>query len=658
MAKPAAPPRERRAVALLFFESKSSVAVVREAMSSVGAQLAHAAGAQYVLAFGHEVGDNPTRAAANAGEMIVARGLAKRALVDLASVSIQARPDGTRRYQSPLFAKKEQYPGESDPDGVLLSPAALEVLPDLPVEPVPGRPGTSRLQKAAQVAERTTTRMGVAPLVGRDDLLRTLLESARAAASGSKPTIVTLLGAAGYGKTHLAQMLVQHLEIVPALQMLFVRAKEVLGGVEEQTTRELLRSTLALPDAAPADLGRALLTERLGAEIAREVWAGVAITMGWAPPEHPELRALTAAPGAIRSATARAAGEALRAKARKRALALVLEDAQFVDETALDALEYAALAEEGCPIWICVVARPTFGRGRTDWAGRAAARREITLPALEPSAAAELARRLLSPAENVPATALALLAARTEGIPLLLVELVRGLKRDGLVRKSGKGQSWTLATDELDRLPDLPLVQWLASRETESLPPDLMAHARLASVLGAEFSSEEIEGVLQELERHGISAETQLDAGIGLRRLIESGILSRHRGGRAGFRHALLRDTVYQSVSAPQREAIHRAAYEYYRRQDRLADGARLPPMAFHAARSGLKVEAGRLYLDLAGRARARHGYLDAELLFKNALENIPAEDQAGQIAAAQGRHRCGTGWDVPRTLWPTTARR
>jgi len=638
-AKPAAPPRERRAVALLFFESRSSVAAVREAMSSVGAQLAHAAGAQYVLAFGHEVGDNPTRAAANAGEMIVARGLTKQALVDLASVSIQARPDGTRRYQSPLFAKKEQYPGESDPEGILLSPAALEVLPDLSVEPVPGRPGTSRLQKAAsQVAERTTTRMGVAPLVGRDELLRTLLESARAAASGSTPTIVTLLGAPGYGKTHLAQMLVQHLEVVPAFQMLFVRAKEVLGGVEEQTTREMLRSTLALPDAAPADLGRALLAERLGGEIAKEVWAGVAITMGWAPPEHPELKALTAAPGAIRSAAARAAGEALRAKARKRALALVLEDAQFVDETALDALEYAALAEAGCPIWICVVGRPSFGRGRTDWAGRAAARREITLPALEPPAAAELARRLLSPAENVPATALALLAARTEGIPLLLVELVRGLKRDGLVRKSGKGQGWTLATDELDRLPDLPLVQWLASRETESLPPDLMAHARLASVLGAEFSSEEIEGVVQELERGGVSAETQLDAGIGVRRLVESGILSLHRGGRAGFRHALLRDTVYQSVSAPQREAIHRAAYDYYRRQDRLPEGVRLPPMAFHAARSGLKVEAGRLYLDLAGRARARHGYLDAELLFKNALENIPAEDQTGQIAAAQGR--------------------
>ena len=90
--------------------------------------------------------------------------------------------------------------------------------------------------------------MGVAPLVGRDDLLRTLLESARAAAGGPPPTIVTLLGAPGYGKTHLAQMLVQHLEVVPTFEVLFVRAKEVLGGVEEQTARELLRATLVAPD--------------------------------------------------------------------------------------------------------------------------------------------------------------------------------------------------------------------------------------------------------------------------------------------------------------------------------------------------------------------------------------------------------------------------
>ena len=222
------------------------------------------------------------------------------------------------------------------------------------------------------------------------------------------------------------------------------------------------------------------------------------------------------------------------------------------------------------------------------------------------------------------------------GVPMLLVELCRGLKRDGVVRKTDKG-TWMLATDELERLPDLPLVQWLASRETESLPPDLLAHARLASVLGFEFNADEIEGVLHELERAGVAPETPLDASIGIRRLTDSGLLAGHRGGRVAFRHALLRDTVYQSVPAPERASIHRAAYEHYRRQDGLADTARLPQMAFHAARSGLGVEAARLYLDLAHRANARHAYLEGERLYRSALENLPDADADGKIAGNQG---------------------
>ena len=662
---PAAPARERRAVALVFFESASNVAVVRDALSAVGAHLAHTAGVQFVAALGHEVGDNPTRSAAAAAEMFIARGLTQRALVDLASVSIQLRPDGTRRFQSPLFTRKDQYPAAGDPEGVLLSTAASDVLPDVAVDPIPGRTGVSlRRGSAAEAAsERTATRVNMGPsMIGREELLRGLVSSAREALApaSAAPTITTIIGEAGYGKTHLAQSLVSSLEAIPRLGTLFIRAKEALGGPSDQTMREIFARTLPMPAQPPADLGRGLLSEVLGAEIAREVWGGVAVALGWAPPEHPDLRALAAAPGALRSAAARAAGEALRLMARKQPLAVVIDDAHFVDETALDALEYAALQEAACPVWIAVVGRPGFGKGRTAWASRAARRQELTLPPLAPAAAAELARRLLSPAENVPATALARLAERTQGVPLLLVELVRGLKRDGLVRRSEKGTSWYLATDELDRLPDLPLVQWLASRETESLPPDLLAHARLASLLGSEFSADDLEGVLQELERAGVTIDAQLDASVGLRRLTETGILVRHRRGRVSFRHSLLRDTVYQGLAASQRDGIHRAAYGYYRRLQ-TPDDERLPQMAFHAARSGLRDEAGRIYLDLAERALARHKYLDAEMLFRNALGNLSSEDDLRQITAGKGlglmRFRLGRYEDSIKDFMAARAR-
>ena len=44
-------------------------------------------------------------------------------------------------------------------------------------------------------------------------------------------------------------------------------------------------------------------------------------------------------------------------------------------------------------------------------------------------------------------------------------------------------------------------MQWLATREAEALPAELAAHAGLASVLGANFAPDELDGVLEILEK-------------------------------------------------------------------------------------------------------------------------------------------------------------
>jgi tetratricopeptide (TPR) repeat protein len=655
--------RERRVLALVFVETKSTLAVVRETITMAGGELAHMAGTQVVVAFGHEVGDNPTRAALRAAQLFLDRGLSLRAYVDLGSVAITIRKaDGSRRYQSPLFAKKDQYPTDADPEGIMLARAAADVLPDVVTEPVARRPDVALVKRSEDAAEATAIRTELPHLVGRDEVLRALLAAARQATTSTAPrtgtpTISTVIGEPGAGKSHLASVLAQHVEsIIPPLRVVLLRAKEALGGAGDQTTRDLFRRFLELPATSPPEFGRALLAERLGPDVARETWAGVAVTMGWASPDHPELRALAAAPGALRAAAARAAGEALRAASRKQPVALLLEDAQFADETALDALEYATLQEAACPLWVLVLGRPSFGSGRTAWSVRAAVSQRLELPALDPAAAAELARRLLAPAENVPASAVAKLVERTQGLPLLLVELVRGLKRDGIIRRSAKTGGWFLATDELDRLPDLPLVQWLAGRETESLPPDLAGHARLASILGAEFDVDEMDGVVQTLEREGAAVATQLDAGVGIERLVGSGLLVRHRQGRVGFRLALMRDTLYRTIAPAERETTHRAAYRYFAARTALADEARLPKMAAHAALSGLRSEAAGLYLDLALRSERRHSYLDAESLFRQASDNLgDTPDDPRMMTALQGlgtmRFRLGRHEDALKDL-------
>ena len=66
--------------------------------------------------------------------------------------------------------------------------------------------------------------------------------------------------------------------------------------------------------------------------------------------------------------------------------------------------------------------------------------------------AAKFCRHLLRPVEEVPEQAIARLIERTQAIPLLMVELIRGLKRDGFIRARVDGQLVELDRSEPIRL--------------------------------------------------------------------------------------------------------------------------------------------------------------------------------------------------------------
>src|SRR5215472_9035422 len=203
-------------------------------------------------------------------------------------------------------------------------------------------------------------------------------------------------------------------------------------------------------------MGRALLADLLGDELAVKVWPGAALALGLLSLDSAELAPFAAAPGALRSGAATAAGAAMRRWAEVAPLLLVLDDAQFADEATLDALEYATLTEARAPIWVCVLGRPSFEAARPSWAERCDEREMVRLEPLVQDSASVLCRSLLAPAESIPEAAISLLVERTHGIPIQIVELVRALTDRGLVRQNSRTGTWYLATDELGAIPDLP----------------------------------------------------------------------------------------------------------------------------------------------------------------------------------------------------------
>jgi serine/threonine protein kinase/tetratricopeptide (TPR) repeat protein len=638
---------ERLTVGLLFFETAFDVVEVQARLLSLGGQLAYAAEGRYVVAHGQEPGENPARRAFRAAEEMLRQGLCERVRLDLAPVAVQIRRDGSKRLLSPLLGRRDRFPPALAAPGISLTPAAAEVLRDLPSadEAVAARPAIPTPAPARLGETDLSAEMMVWPLIGREAELDALVKGALQAAREALPTITTVFADGGQGKTHLYRVLVKRLQDLGVAEVIAIRAREPALGDADHTLAELLARALDLPLTAPADGGRALLRERLEPHAGADLAPAVALALGWVVLDAPRpamqrgLRRLGAAPGALRSALKVAAGEALRRRAGARPLFVIIDDAHFAGDVVLSALEYAALAEARVPIWVCALGRAPLEDDRPSWGERAGRRETFRLGPLDPSSAAALCRMLLLPVLSVPDAAVQRLVERAQAIPLLLVELVRGLRREGILRRSPKGQSWYLATDELDRLPDLPLLEWLARSELEALAPALRGHARVIALLGERVTLADVDGIVGRLEQRGDDTQLPLDPRIATRRLFAAGMMLRDPDGYLTFRHALVREAIAQATTGSLRQRVHLAAALHYQAGGGgISEERRLAQLAFHGSVAGMGTAAVSAYLVLADRARNRHAYTEAERLYSRALEQREGALEVDRGAAYRGR--------------------
>ncbi len=348
--------------------------------------------------------------------------------------------------------------------------------------------------------------------------------------------------------------------------------------------------------------------------------------------ERPDLRVVRFSASSPEASAAQALD-----RAQREPVVLLADDLDAASAGALDALSRAALDRRGARLWIAgalsketSARRPVFGT---------TARRcdRVYLEPLAPDEAAALAAEFLKPAEYVPAAALREIAAWAGGLPGALEEIARALKREGVVRRRARGESFRLDTDRLAEHTSVPSAPWLATRALRALSPELAALARRAATL-APVTPDEVDAVQRAFASR---AQPVADAAAGLASLVERGLFV-FQGGLYDVSTAPLRAGLEALLDTGERDRVCRAALEMWRARAETGPLSHrgLEALARHAGAAEEHETAARALLTLAKEQASAFRYLDADRHFSASLDHADAGELGLVAYLGRGRIR------------------
>jgi tetratricopeptide (TPR) repeat protein len=275
--------------------------------------------------------------------------------------------------------------------------------------------------------------------------------------------------------------------------------------------------------------------------------------------------------------------------ARRQPLVLVFEDLHWSSDSLLDLFEFVMQPRGELPLLMIALTRPELLDRRPAWGG---GRKNYMSLALEPLSDAEtetLVRRLL---EGQAPELVERVVRHAEGNPFFAGELVRST----LERPRGGELPDTVQAAVLARLDLLAP----AERRVIQIGAVFGRSFRLAGIQALESAQDDLHGVVE--------------------RLLEKDLLRTSAGDSFTFRHILIREVAYQTLTRAERGRLHAAAAGWLEALagDRVDGLAEL--IAFHYREAAMILTA------------QRPGDAETERIRKNAVDWL---SRAAEVAAA-----------------------
>ena len=389
--------------------------------------------------------------------------------------------------------------------------------------PVPARPLVGRA-----VPDDRGRRL---PIVGREDDLTQLELVARRAFADQRPYLVSLIAPAGTGKTRLLE---EFLDRLPGIGEAVVAITQCLPygqGLTYAPLRALLLRILDLPGEPSAEAirsaARAWLRDAGDPDAERSADL-LSATLGSGDVDGVDRAALFSA---WRSLVERAAA--------RRPLVLVIEDLHWSSDSLLDLIEAMLQPRTAAPLLMLVLARPELLDRRPSWGG---GRRNYVGLALEPLADRAVSAMVDDLLGRPAPAVVARVVARAEGNPFYAGEIVRSI----LERAPALDE---VAVDAaIASLPDS--VQATVLARIDLLEATARRILQVGSVFGRSFPGGGLSATDPAIE----------DPGPGIDQLLERDLIRPSPGGEYTFRHILIREVAYGTLSRAERSRLHAAA--------------------------------------------------------------------------------------------------
>ena len=286
----------------------------------------------------------------------------------------------------------------------------------------------------------------------------------------------------------------------------------------------------------------------------------------------------------------------LRTKSMQQAVLLVIEDLHWADPSTLELLEFATASIREAPLLAVMTHRPEFSAA---WAAGPEVC-ALALRRLSEEEVAEVARRVAG--RPLPQAVLDLLVRKTDGVPLFVEEMTKGLLE--AQRLQADADPLHLGADA--PVMDVPfsLQNFMASRLDRLGEGRRLAE--VASVLGREFKVDLVQAL------SGWDAPSLQG---GLQQLCAAGILL-VQGAAADssyiFKHALIRDAAYHSVLKSRRQQTHALAARAIERLSPQLAQTQPELLAHHYTEAALAQPAIGLWLRAGERAVERSANKEA----------------------------------------------